>query len=630
VPVPLSLLAGFGVGASAAGTVSAVGRGRTARAARNTPEAIAEKIASDDPVSKLEGLIRAGKRIEGGQRRARKGALNRRLRAARKELTDAGGENLDAAFGRATAKLSGDLPRGSFDSPLPNFTPEEINGLHQRVLAHPSLQGEFATDALLDTRRGMVKALTGELPTKSELAKLQKVFGDDFVEALLDKRSRGQKFIDGAMDAANLPRAVMSSFDLSAPFRQGALLSSRKEFWQGFGPMVKAFGSEDYALAVERDLLERAGASRRSNAGLHQSPLGRGVDTKLTSREESFMSNMAESIPLVRRSERAFVTFLNKLRADTFDSVAAKLEANGEGTTERFEQLASWLNNATGRGNLPEHELLAGANALFFSPRLFMSRLDLITGRAALKAGAFESKTLRMEVARDMVAFVGAGVAALTMLKFAGDSLGFPVSIELDPRSSDFGKGKVGTTRYDPWAGFQPIARYVAQFMSGERKSSTGRVTDQNRAITAGRLAQSKLAPIPGALVDLMRGETFIGESADFTKGETISKQAASRMTPLFVQDILEASREAGMQGAFKTLPAGVGFGVGTYDTISAARDRLAQEEFGFQWNELSGSQKDKIAAENEAELKRVAGEPEADGKPGWPLRSTQGRTPGK
>jgi hypothetical protein len=48
--------------------------------------------------------------------------------------------------------------------------------------------------------------------------------------------------------------------------------------------------------------------------------------------------------------------------------------------------------------------------------------------------------------------------------------------------------------------------------------------------------------------------------------------------------------------------------------STAVEREGFEQEEFGFQWNELSGSQKDKIAAENEAELKRVAGEPEADG----------------
>src|SRR5690606_29468999 len=76
---------------------------------------------------------------------------------------------------------------------------------------------------------------------------------------------------------------------------------------------------------------------------------------QLSGREEAFMSRQADKIPGVKRSERAYTGFLNKLRADTFDSIVTKAKEAGidvEADPDGLKTLARFVNNATGRGDL--------------------------------------------------------------------------------------------------------------------------------------------------------------------------------------------------------------------------------------------------------------------------------------
>ena len=67
--------------------------------------------------------------------------------------------------------------------------------------------------------QALVNAMVGVLPTNSEIELLGKVFGEDFAKALRGKRSLGAKAWENFVDAANLPRALMTAWDASAPLR---------------------------------------------------------------------------------------------------------------------------------------------------------------------------------------------------------------------------------------------------------------------------------------------------------------------------------------------------------------------------------------------------------------------------
>src|SRR3990167_3839448 len=100
------------------------------------------------------------------------------------------------------------------------------------------------------------------------------------------------------------------------------------------------------------------------------------IGESFTTREEAFMSSLAEDIPLagrgVRASNRGYVGFLNKLRADTFDDFMKKGQQLGIAEDPGFARsVAKYVNTATGRGELGRFEPAAVAlNTVFFSPRL--------------------------------------------------------------------------------------------------------------------------------------------------------------------------------------------------------------------------------------------------------------------
>ena len=100
----------------------------------------------------------------------------------------------------------------------------------------------------ISAKSGLMKLLGAEgvsLPTKGQLKFLNDVFGGEFTKTVLAKRTLIQKLGEAGIEVLNVPRALMSSFDLSAPFRQGAVLICRlKQFLPAFRDMVNFFRSE--------------------------------------------------------------------------------------------------------------------------------------------------------------------------------------------------------------------------------------------------------------------------------------------------------------------------------------------------------------------------------------------------
>jgi hypothetical protein len=82
------------------------------------------------------------------------------------------------------------------------------------------------------------------------------------------------------------------------------------------------------------------------------------VDADMSHHEERFLSNLATQIPVfghvVKGSERAYVGFLNKLRADTFDTLIKNARDAGHPLDDKARQsdIAEYINTATGRGDL--------------------------------------------------------------------------------------------------------------------------------------------------------------------------------------------------------------------------------------------------------------------------------------
>lgn len=344
-------------------------------------------------------------------------------------------------------------------------------------------------------------------------------------QQLEDRRNRttSQKIKDVALDVLNVPRSVMTSMDLSAVLRQGSVIGfgNPRMAAKSIGPMLKALMSERNAAIVEQEIAGRPNAPRYKESKLYLAPKD---DVVMTHREETMRSNLAEKIPGlgrgVKASQRAYVAYLNKLRADSFDSLTSALEGDGKRmTSDEAKAVANYVNVATGRGELGRYSGAAEAlSTIMFSPRLLASRFQVLAGQPIYRA-AKASPRVRNAIAGEYAKYL-AGLGTVVAL---GGLAG--ASIEKDPRSSDFGKLKFGNTRIDVMGGLSQNAVLLSRLFSGSTKNEIGdtkslvaedgkslRYGDASIAEVLGNFGRSKLAPVPGAALDIRQGSNMVGE----------------------------------------------------------------------------------------------------------------------
>jgi len=421
-------------------------------------------------------------------------------------------------------------------------------------------------------------------------------------ETLKRGHSKAYGFV---MNALNLPRSIMSSLDFSAPLRQGVFLVGRKEFYNNLGRMFKAFGSERVYQEMMESIKARPSYKMMKNSGLSVSDL----DGNFTTREEAFMSQWAEKIPVlgkgIRASERAYSGFLNMLRADTFDTLVTKFkEANPESEFDdkRLSDLAGFINNATGRGKMLR-DLEAAApmlNAIFFSPRLIASRVNLLNPAYYIKLDPM----VRKEAVKSLLAF-GTIAATIAGLFAANDDW----NVETDPRSSDFMKLRTGDTRYDILGGFGQYITLGSRLATNETKTTLGEVKelgkqlgDKNRLDVLLTFLENKGSPVTTYVMDYLRGKNAIGEPFDQTwkipatevsPSFELRKAEISRFIPLFLQDAVSLMNEKGVaKGAAMAAPAVFGVGVQNYGDNNggtALKDRYSSDPTVQEIQRLAG-----------------------------------------
>ena len=483
-------------------------------------------------------------------------------------------------------------------SAVPDFTPLDA-GLTSTEI--DILFDMINTSALVgfDKGRGVLsldKLLKGNLLTKSEIAGLEQVFGTGLTKALWRKSSISSIIQDLTFEVFNTPRALQASLDLSAAGRQGIIFSVSHPIasTKAMGRSIRAALSKSYADDIERVTRKTGWGQLAEKLGVHISPTG--FSAKLAAKEEVYMSRIAESIPLgvgklVAASERAFATFLNQQRREVFIIQAKKWIRRGITPTtnpKAFSDYAKFVNHATGRGSLEQMKpgFLTGMNALFYSPRFQVSRVQVLGDLISPKT----TWTARKVIARDLAEFYATGLGVMGMSKAGG------AEVEMDWRSSDFGKIKVGNTRYNYWGAFQPMARLAGQMFSGEIKlTGTGKIKDKAQIELLTNFLRTKLAPVPGLAWDIKTGETFRGEPVEPTP-EFIGKRTLEMITPLFIQDVYDAWRYQGVDAQFP-LSAGLAFtgiGVQTWELAPHAelelqKDSLSRQTFeGKNYDELS------------------------------------------
>lgn len=430
--------------------------------------------------------------------------------------------------------------------------------------------------------------------------------------------------------AIDTTRGLMSvdlPFTTSAAFRQAMPWVGTKNWFKAWATAAKSYGSQvahdafmanikESPLFRDRVIKFKDGNSKTfpsfaDEIGVRMTD----IKTARNARLEGIRSQLAEKIPLygahVKASNRAFAAFLNDLKANQLtqfvkdgQAMAAASKDPSLDLTKNIplaKEFAEFLNDSTGSGSLKfgvkgtahQYSLEQHAQKLadaFFSPRLTASRINMLNPTSYVMG----NPAVRKQYMLAMLRTVGAWWGFANMAQMAGGK------VVSDPNNSDFGKIKIGNTRFDPGAGFQqflvlghrvmpknipgtnrPLALPTKQFKTGNAltdlpldylgtpggqyaSSISGTSRDYGvgfnaptRADAVVDFAASKGAPIPKLIWDIFdaneRRPVFLGD------------RLAQLFLPMATSDINELLRENPELLMMGILSSGVGFGGQTY-----------------------------------------------------------------
>ncbi len=359
--------------------------------------------------------------------------------------------------------------------------------------------------------------------------------------------------IDYAKDLPGISKGIKASLDNSAIFRQGwKTLFTNPKTWASnaiksfsdIGRQIKGGVNDNIVMdGIKADIYSRENA-RNGKYEKMKLDIGTG--------EEAYPTSIPEKIPLFGRlfkaSETAYQGFLMRMRADIADHVLNIAQKSGVDTTNKAElkSIGQLVNSLTGRGDLGRFESAGRVvNNAFFSPKMLKSNFDFLTAHQFQKN---VTPFVRKQAITNLIK-VGTGVATILGIAHAIN----PDSVELDPRSADFGKIKIGNTRIDMTAGLSSLitltSRVIPTRNNGEfgfnaKSSTTGNINKINSgkygSKTVGGVlwdfAQNKLSPAASVINDVwLRGKTFQGDKP------TVANQAKNLFVPLPIANIEES-----------------------------------------------------------------------------------------
>lgn len=381
--------------------------------------------------------------------------------------------------------------------------------------------------------------------------------------------SRMKRGFYNSRELTGIVRAWMTSGDLSFALRQGKLvLVAHPDIWaKSFPNAIKAIRSEAVRAAMDAEVKAHPHYAIARESGVAFSERGVPLDAM----DEMFASELVGKLPIISHSERAYSTFLNKMRMDLFSNLYTRLTYRGIPEPKELQVIAEYVNAVTGRGRLPGEKFDRAAGALatvFFSPRYLASRIQVMLGTVGYTALRGTKATRMLLLAEYGRMAVGLSIYYATLLAAAKLYKRDDVEVSLDRTSADYGKVRMGNTRIDPWTGFQQLMTYEGRLEKGE-KTPVG--YGYTRTITPAQatwdFTRNKFHPIPNAIFDAL--PLLQGKPARHTDGEVVTPASMLQhyLVPMSWQDVLAVMRDQGVPAgtAMQTLSI-LGEGVQTHE----------------------------------------------------------------
>jgi len=348
---------------------------------------------------------------------------------------------------------------------------------------------------------------------------------------------------------------------MSYLFRQG-----QKTFWSS--PTIWFKNS----FQMMKDVIRTVGGQNvmdEISAEVYSHPLyEKMVKDKLaitTVEEEMIGSSTIEKIPIIGKlqkiSDVAYTGLAYRNRIALYEQYTNMVEKLGFEETTNLG-IGKVANALTGRGGLGSLERAGSTiNKIFFSPRLLTANLQFLTSHLA---DTDVKPIMKWQAAKNLLLNIG-GMAMV----FALNSLFNPEGAEEDPTSSDFGKIRIGNSRFDFSGGIGPIIVLAARLWEGKSKSSSTMIKRNISAFEFGSQDQldliydffeNKRAPLISQISEIITGRTFDG-------GKTsVGSVVKGLFVPIIVEQGFEQSTDPYAADTLLSIIAeGLGIGVTTY-----------------------------------------------------------------
>jgi hypothetical protein len=342
-----------------------------------------------------------------------------------------------------------------------------------------------------------------------------------------------------ALNIAGTPRGLMASGDFSYAFIQGWGMMSRPQFWTSLGHSFEYWWSAEKYKDLQAEVVSDPLFPFAQRGGLRITVEG----GKLFQKEEAFQSTVVEHIPILRNSERAYVGFLNKLRFDVFKHLLRLEELRGGNIndTATLQEIARAVNDFTGSGNIGTNDKYGNVvpllNTGFWSIRNYSATVNMLNPVNYFKG----NKTARQARWRQMIGSLAMTAMVLGLYQAFNDEK----VIELDPRSTRFGKIKIGKNWYNLSGGKGGWVTLAAKLATNKAKSAGGKIYElgkgykaDSRADIIVKFGRNKLSPGVSLLWDFLDGEDAIGNKFNW------SDAIRERMTPMVAGDIIDLAME--------------------------------------------------------------------------------------
>lgn len=400
----------------------------------------------------------------------------------------------------------------------------------------------------------------------------------DYVENL--KQNTAQKSIwqrmgsEGIEFVNGITKVVLATLDNSLWGRQAwkLVLDGHYDIWarnfmKSWGDIVKELKGEDAMLPIKADVYSRQYAR---NGAYNAQKLAIGLLS-----EEAFPPSFLTKIPglgrLFKASETAYNGGALRVRADLADKLFKNAERNGVDLFDKTETgLGEMINSMTGRGSLGRLEPVARPlNVALWSARFLKSNIDALTAHQFTNVSQYTKVQARYNLVKTALTIS----SVLTIAEIIQ-----PGSADLDPRSADFGKIKIGNTRFDITGGMASLVTLAFRIAvptthNGKlslwmKSSTTGKYTDllsgkygaTNPFDVLTDFAHGKTSPLVNAVISFWKQRNFLG------KKPTIPSTLSNLFTPMPIktyQELMNDPKSADL--LISMILSEVGIGVNTY-----------------------------------------------------------------